>query len=449
VGLEEAGGDGGAIASGAVDEERAVPGESFHVLDKMVERGEDAAGDEFLAAFARGADVDGERRVGRAEDFGGEGGAEAVGFDQEVGAGFEGVEAVLEISGDVIEADAPEAHGGLVLAAGCGDDDDGVLAIEEGADPGCVLTAEADVDASGEMSGGEFGGVAGIEDLGALRLELEEGVEGERIHFAGEGLIERGALLAVEDGVVVEVVGGVGLVGGDDVDELLLGHGLEGVVGAALLAEGGDGFLAEGFAAERAGAVGGVDEAFVGEGEELGVEGIEEHVAELSGGPAEGGAEIGSADIADEEGVAGEDGVRFVGIGVAVEDEDGDGFGRVAGGFEDLESDLAEVEAVAVAEWGERVLGFGGGTEADSGADAVAELEMAGDEIGVQVGEEDVLDGEVVLGGEGEVLVDVALGINDDGGGGGFVADEIGRVGETGEVELMEDDGTPPCGVNG
>jgi len=74
---------------------------------------------------------------------------------------------------------------------------------------------------------------------------------------------------------------------------------------------------------------------------------------------------------------------------------------------------------------------------------------MAGDEVGVEMGEEDVFDVEFVFGGKGEVLVDVALGINDDGGGGGFVADEIGRVGETGEVELMEDDGTPPCGVNG
>ena len=33
--------------------------------------------------------------------------------------------------------------------------------------------------------------------------------------------------------------------------------------------------------------------------------------AEIVGGPAEGGAEVGAANVADKEGVAGEYGVRF------------------------------------------------------------------------------------------------------------------------------------------
>ncbi len=442
--MEEAGGDGGAIAAGAVEEERAVLGERFEILGQMIERCREAAGDVFVAAFAWGADIDNERRMGGCEEFGGEWRAETFGFDHEIGTGFESVQAVVEISGDVIETDPPEANGGLVFPAGGCDDDDGVFAIEEGADPGCVLAAEADVDAAEEMGGCEFCGVAGIEDLGALCLEFEECVEGKGVHFTGERLVEGGALLAVEDGIVVEVVGGVGLVGGDDVDELFLGHGLEGVVGSALFAEGGAGFFAERFAAKRAGAVGGVDKTFIGEGEEFGVEGVEEQGSELSSGPAECGAEIGASDIADEEGVAGEDGVRFGGIGGEVEDEDGDGLRGVAGGFEDLEANVAEVETIAVVEWGEGVLGFGGSAEADGGADAVAKFEMAGDEIGVKVGEEDVFDGEAVLGGEGEVLVGVALGVDNGGGAGGFVTDDVRGVGEAGEIELVEDNGAPP-----
>ena len=89
------------------------------------------------------------------------------------------------------------------------------------------------------------------------------------VHLARERLIERGAFLAVEHGVVSEVGGSFGLVGGDDLDEGFLAHGLERVVGAALLAERGDGFLAERFAAEGAGAVGGIDEALVGQREQF------------------------------------------------------------------------------------------------------------------------------------------------------------------------------------
>ena len=64
---------------------------------------------------------------------------------------------------------------------------------------------------------------------------------------------------------------------------------------------------------------------------------------------------------------------------------------------------------------------------------------MAGDEVGVKVGEEDVLDLEFILGGEGDVLIDVALRIDDRGNAGLFVTDEVGGVGEAAEVELFED----------
>ena len=69
---------------------------------------------------------------------------------------------------------------------------------------------------------------------------------------------------------------------------------------------------------------------------------------------------------------------------------------------------------------------------------------MAGDEIGVEMCEEDVLDREAVFGGEGDVLVDVALRIDDGGGGGLFVADQVRRVGQTRQIKLFEDHRLPP-----
>jgi hypothetical protein len=68
---------------------------------------------------------------------------------------------------------------------------------------------------------------------------------------------------------------------------------------------------------------------------------------------------------------------------------------------------------------------------------------MASDEIGVEMREEDVFDLEFVLGGEGEVLVNIALRVNDGGGGGLLVADEIRGVRQTSKIKLLENHGAP------
>ena len=110
----------------------------------------------------------------------------------------------------------------------------GLVAIEHRAGPGGVLAAESDVDAAGEMALGELGGVADVEDLRARISQVEDFVELDGLQNLFEIAVERGALAGVEDGVVGEVLRSVGLVGGDEADELLLRHGLQRVVEAAL-----------------------------------------------------------------------------------------------------------------------------------------------------------------------------------------------------------------------
>ena len=75
----------------------------------------------------------------------------------------------------------------------------------------------------------------------------------------------------------------------------------------------------------------------------------------------------------------------------------------------------------------------------NAGAGAVSEFDVAGQEVGVEVGKEDVLD--VPAGGLGvlEILVNVALGIDDGGGLGAFVGDDVGGVGEASQVVLFDD----------
>ena len=114
------------------------------------------------------------------------------------------------------------------------------------------------------------------------------------------------APLAVELDVAAEVLGARREAVGEEMDEFILIAGEEGVVSAALLADGGGALGAHLAAAERAGAVGGEDLGVVGEVEELVVKAGVEEGGELLRSVVAG--EVGTAYVADEEGVAGEDG---------------------------------------------------------------------------------------------------------------------------------------------
>ena len=97
----------------------------------------------------------------------------------------------------MVETDAAEAHRGFILTAGRGDDDDGMVMIQDRSGPGGVLAVEADIDAAGEMSGAKFIGLASVKNLRALGPECQESLEGQGSEFPFEGFIESGALLAV------------------------------------------------------------------------------------------------------------------------------------------------------------------------------------------------------------------------------------------------------------
>src|ERR1700760_29087 len=132
------------------------------MVRETIERDGQAAIDVLLFALACGADVNGQRRLGGSEAFGGGLCAESFGGDDQVGPRIERAQTILEIAGDVVEADTAEPNGGFVLASGSRDDDDGVRMIEDGAGPRRVLASKADVDAAGEVGGGELVGVASV-----------------------------------------------------------------------------------------------------------------------------------------------------------------------------------------------------------------------------------------------------------------------------------------------
>lgn len=192
-------------------------------------------------------------------------------------------------------------------------------------------------------------------------------------------------------------------------------------------------------AAERSGAVGGIDEAAVRQREQLAMNRVVEAPAQIVGRPAERRAQVGTSDVADEERVAGEHRVRNRVAGVEVEHEHRDRLGRVPGRLERLEPDTSHLDGVPVAERREGVLGGRRSAQVDRRAGAVAKLEVSRDEVRVQVRQDDVCDPQLVLCGERQVLVDVTLRIDDGSDAGLFIGHDVRSVCEALQVKLLED----------
>jgi hypothetical protein len=117
--------------------------------------------------------------------------------------------------------------------------------------------------------------------------------------------------------------------------------------------------------------------------------------------------------------------------------------------LESFEPHVAELESVPVGERCELVFGARPGPQVDPGTDAVTKLEVAGDEVGMEMREEDVLDAASLTFGGGNVPVDVPLRIDDRGNAGSLVGYEVGRMRETTEVVLFKDHIAPFRGTPG
>lgn len=290
------------------------------------------------------------------------------------------------------------------------------------------------------MAVGELPRVAGVDDDRSMRPEFGE--LGRRERARRRGAVVAGAFPAVEVGVVGEVARGGGQSGGDQGHEGLPAHRHTGVVGGALLADRGLLLGREVLAAGRSGAVGGKDPDRVGEGHQFVLDTVVEHRAEFLGRHTGGGEEVGAADVADEQRVAGQHSVGDLVVAVLVH-EDADRLGGVAGGLHDLQGHLAEGDALALGEGADRVLGLGAAAVADPCSGPVGQLQVSGDEVRVEVGVDHPDDGEAPCLGVRQVLRDVPSRVDDDRPAGRLVGDQVRRLGEAVEVVLREEHGEP------
>ena len=107
-----------------------------------------------------------------------------------------------------------------------------------------------------------------------------------------------------------------------------------------------------------------------------------------------------------------------------------------------LEFHVAKLDRVAVLHRNELELSLRPAAEVDRRPRTVAEFDVAGDEVGVEVREKHVLDRESTGLGVGEVLADVPLGIDHGRRPRLVVRDHVGGVREAGQVVLLDLHGT-------
>ena len=181
-----------------------------------------------------------------------------------------------------------------------------------------------------------------------------------------------------------------------------------------------------------------INERGVGQLHELVGDALVEHVGELVGRDADAGQKIRPADVADEQRVAGEHRLRLGAALRQVIHQDRDPLGRVARGLQHLELHVAELHHVAVLHGHAGELGLAAAPEVDRGPGPVTQLDVAGDEVGVEVREEHVPDGVAAGLGVGEILIDVPPGIDDGRRLRLLVRDHVGRVGQAGEIVLLD-----------
>ena len=108
---------------------------------------------------------------------------------------------------------------------------------------------------------------------------------------------------------------------------------------------------------------------------------------------------------------------------------------------------IAELNRIAILHLHALELGLSPAAQVDRGAGLVTELDVAGDEVGMEVGEEHVLDRVAPGRGVFQILVDVPLRIDHGRRLRLLVGDHVGGVGQAGQVVLLDLHGGVPSGA--
>lgn len=404
----------GAVAAGAVDVHGAGFRNGLHGLVDAVQRGVFHRYHVLAEVFAAFADVEYGRIWGLFQHGSQLVGGHATDLVNFHTGCFPGFKTAFEVADAVVVAHAGEAGHHLCFAAEVGHNQDLLFDVgNEGAYPGGKAAINTDIDGVGHKAFGEHLRIAGVEDEGA-------GFVGRRLKRAGRKGLGAAGQYFINAVVAVFVHGHVERevgrwrqeAGGHFLNEFCLGHvGAQGVVVGLLVAEGVGGFFRHVFAAGRAGAVGRVHDHIVGQEHNLVAQGVEQGFGELLLGHAGGFlGQVGTTNVADKQGIAGEQGGFFA---VFINQQVAGALHGMAGRVQHAESQLAHFELFLV--FGD--IGVEGrvgiGAVHDGRAGFFAEVDVAAHEVGVEVRFKNVLDGRAGFFGFVEVGGDFAERVND------------------------------------
>jgi hypothetical protein len=167
------------------------------------------------------------------------------------------------------------------------------------------------------------------------------------------------------------------------------------------------------------------------------VQRVVELVGQVLLGEPDRAQQIRSADVTDEQRVAGHHAIRFGVPGMLV-DHDAHRLRRVSGSVAELQLDIAQRVTLAVLDRGEVVFRLGHRGIDDPGTGGLGQLQVPGQEVGVEVGLDDQLDGHAGGLGIGDVLADVPLRVDHHRPLSGLIPDQIRRVRQAVQVVLIE-----------
>ncbi len=147
--------------------------------------------------------------------------------------------------------------------------------------------------------------------------------------------------------------------------------------------------------------------------------------------------QVGAADVEVEQGVAGEQGEGLIAL-LAVAQQQRDVFRRVAGRVDDFQADLAEFQHLAIGSLAQLETVVRRAATDDLGAAAFGQRLGAGDEVGMDVGFDDVGDPQAFFAGQVEVDIDVAPRVDHRGDRGLAVSHQVGNLRQAVGVDGLE-----------
>ncbi len=127
----------------------------------------------------------------------------------------------------------------------------------------------------------------------------------------------------------------------------------------------------------------------------------------------------------------------MLGVLREIVDKNRNRFRRMTGCLQNFEADLAKCQRVTLSKSPELKVGLGLSTQANRGANAVSKFNVTREEIGVKMGEKNVVNVKLVLGSVVEVLINITLRVHHNGGSSGLIGNELGGMRETTEVVLF------------